>query len=439
MKVTMIGAGYVGLVSGTCFAEFGADVTCLDVNEKTIERLNRGEIPIYEPGLDDLVESNVQAGRLKFTTEFPSAIKNADLIFIAVGTPTRRGDGHADLSYVYAAAKEIAKHLDGYTVIVDKSTVPVGTARQVQRIIKEENPAADFDVASNPEFLREGAAIGDFMRPDRVVLGVESERAEALLRELYRPLNLIEAPIHVTGLESAELVKYASNAFLATKISFINEIATLCEKVGADVHAVAKGMGLDNRIGKKFLHAGPGYGGSCFPKDTLALARIAQENGVSHRIVESVIEVNAAQKARMVCKIRQALGGSEAGKTLAVLGLTFKPETDDMRDAPALSILPGLIEKGATIRAHDPQGMEEAKPLLPDSVIYCNDPYEALTGADAVILMTEWNAYRGLHMEKVKSLMKGRVFIDLRNVYEPGHMQRAGFQYECVGRPVTAE
>ncbi len=430
----MIGAGYVGLVSGACFAEFGAHVTCLDVDESKIDALNSGKIPIYEPGLDDLVARNVEAGRLGFTTEFPSAVAQADLIFIGVGTPTRRGDGHADLKYVYAAAKEIARHLEGYTVIVDKSTVPVGTARQVHRIIREENPDADFDVASNPEFLREGAAISDFMRPDRVVIGVESERAEALLRELYRPINLIEAPIHVTNLESAELVKYASNAFLATKISFINEISALCERVGADVHAVAKGMGLDGRIGRKFLHAGPGYGGSCFPKDTLALVRIAQEHGTSSRIVESVIEVNAAQKARMVGKIRQALGGSEAGKTVAVLGLTFKPETDDMRDAPALSILPALIEKGATIKAHDPEGMKEAAGLLPEGINYCSSPDEALQDADAVVLMTEWNVYRGLDLDKVKTLMKGNVFVDLRNVYEPEQMQTAGFQYHCVGR-----
>ena len=434
MELTMIGAGYVGLVSGACFAEFGANVTCLDVDETKIDDLNNGRIPIYEPGLDDLVKRNIETGRLKFTTEFASTIGGADLIFIAVGTPTRRGDGHADLKYVYAAAKEIAKHLDGYTVIVDKSTVPVGTARQVHRIIKEENPTADFDVASNPEFLREGAAISDFMRPDRVVIGVESERAESLLRELYRPINLIEAPVHVTNLESAELVKYASNAFLATKISFINEISTLCEKVGADVHAVAKGMGLDGRIGRKFLHTGPGYGGSCFPKDTVALVRIAQEHGASSRIVEAVIEVNAAQKARMIGKIRSALGGSEAGKTLAILGLTFKPETDDMRDAPSLSILPALAEKGAIIKAHDPEGMDEASGLLPEGISYCNDPYEAMKDADAVVLLTEWNAYRGLDLDEVKSLMKGNVFIDLRNVYEPRQMQAAGFQYECIGR-----
>lgn len=437
MNVTMIGAGYVGLVSGACFAEFGARVTCLDVDQKKIDRLNRGQMPIYEPGLDDLVYRNVSAGRLSFSRDYEPAVSEADLIFIAVGTPTRRGGGYADLSYVYSAARDIAKYLHGYTVIVDKSTVPVGTARQVERIIREEVPAANYDVASNPEFLREGAAIADFMRPDRVVIGVESDRAEALLRELYRPLNLIEAPILVTGLESAELVKYASNAFLATKISFINEMSSLCEQVGADVHAVAKGMGLDGRIGKKFLHPGPGYGGSCFPKDTLALVRIAQEHGVSSRIVESVIEVNEAQKARMVSKIRLALGGAEAGKVLAVLGLTFKPETDDMRDAPALTILPVLVEKGAIIRAHDPEGVAEAKAQLPEEITYFDDPYQAMDDADAIVLMTEWNVYRGLDLERVKSVMKGRVFVDLRNVYEPARMRAQGFEYSCVGRPIS--
>lgn len=434
MKVVMIGAGYVGLVSGACFSEFGVDVTCVDVDLAKIDALSSGRIPIYEPGLEALVERNVKEGRLNFTANLGEAVAGADLVFIAVGTPTRRGDGHADLSYVYAAAKEIAKHLTGYTVIVDKSTVPVGTARQVHRIIQEENPKADFDVASNPEFLREGSAIGDFMRPDRVVIGIESERAEAKLRELYRPLSLIEAPIFATTLESAELIKYASNAFLATKISFINEMSILCETVGADVHAVAKGMGMDNRIGKKFLHAGPGYGGSCFPKDTLALIRIAQEHGAPCRIVESVVEVNAAQKARMVKKIRNALGGSESGKTIAVLGLTFKPETDDMRDSPALAIIPALTDKGAIVRAHDPEGMQEAKHLLPDQVHYCDEIYQTFEGADAVVLMTEWNQYRGLDLERVKGLMNGRAFIDLRNVYEPESMIAQGFEYTCVGR-----
>ncbi|MFV9616283.1 MAG: UDP-glucose dehydrogenase family protein [Gammaproteobacteria bacterium] len=434
MNVVMIGSGYVGLVSGACFAEFGANVTCIDKDESKINALLNGKIPIYEPGLDTFVAKNIEAGRLGFSTELKEKVAEAELVFIAVGTPTRHGDGHADLQYVYAAAEELAGYLKGYTVIVDKSTVPVGTARQVHRVISTANPDADFDVASNPEFLREGSALDDFMRPDRVVLGVESERAEALLRELYRPLNLIEAPIHVTNLESAELIKYAANAFLATKISFINEMSQLCEKVGADVHSIAKGMGLDGRIGKKFLHAGPGYGGSCFPKDTLALIRIAQEHGSSCRIVESVVEVNAAQKARMVSKIRKALGGSEAGKTIAVLGLTFKPETDDMRDSPSLAILPALSDKGATIRAHDPEGMEEAKKLLPDNIQYSDSIYEMFENADAVVLITEWNQYRALDLEKVKSLMKGNVFVDLRNVYEKGTMEKKGFNYHCVGR-----
>ena len=434
MNVVMVGTGYVGLVSGSCFAEFGAEVCCVDVDATKIARLTAGEIPIYEPGLDDLVKRNVAGGRLRFTTELESAVNSADLVFIAVGTPSRRGEGFADLSYVYEAARQIATCLQGYTVIVDKSTVPVGTARNVARIVREANPDADFDVASNPEFLREGAAIADFMRPDRVVLGVDSARAETQLRELYRPLNLREAPIMVTGLESAELIKYASNAFLATKISFINEIATLCESVGADVHAVAKGMGMDGRIGGKFLHPGPGYGGSCFPKDTQALVRIAQEQGVSCRIVESVIEVNAAQKARMVKKIRSALGDSEAGKTLAVLGLTFKPETDDMRDAPALAILPPLIEKGVTVRAHDPQGMKEAEHLLPQGIHYATDPYEACKGADAVVLLTEWNQYRGLDLKRVKSVMGGDALIDLRNVFDRELAESLDFRYTCVGR-----
>ncbi len=434
MNVVMIGAGYVGLVSGACFAEFGAEVTCVDKQADRVAALREGRIPIYEPGLDALVARNVAGGRLRFSTDLAAAVADADLVFIAVGTPTRRGDGHADLKYVYAAAEEIAQNLAGYTVIVDKSTVPVGTAREVSRVISKTNPEADFDVASNPEFLREGSAIGDFMRPDRVVLGVESERAEKLLRELYRPLNLIEAPILVTDLESAELIKYAANAFLATKISFINEMSQLCEKTGADVNAVAKGMGMDKRIGNKFLHAGPGYGGSCFPKDTLALNRMAQEHGVSSRIVEAVVEVNASQKARMVAKIREALGGSEADKTLAVLGLTFKPETDDMRDAPALAILPALADRGATIRAHDPQGMHEAKPLLPESIDYVDDLMDAIRGADAVILMTEWNQYRGLDLAAVSEAMRGDVFVDLRNVYERPLMEKVGLKYHCVGR-----
>ncbi|MCC6201621.1 MAG: UDP-glucose/GDP-mannose dehydrogenase family protein [Gammaproteobacteria bacterium] len=438
MNVTMIGAGYVGLVSGACFAEFGANVTCLDVDAKRIEALRAARMPIYEPGLDALVARNVAGGRLHFTTDFDPAIAEADLIFIAVGTPSRRGDGYADLSYIYPAARDIAPRLRGYTVIVDKSTVPVGTARNVERIIRELNPQADFDVASNPEFLREGAAISDVMRPERVVLGVSNARAEQALRVLYRPLNRIEVPSLVTDLESAELIKYAANAFLATKISFINEMSMLCEAVGADVHAVARGMGMDKRIGAKFLHPGPGYGGSCFPKDTQALARIAQENGVTSRIVEAVIEVNAAQKARMIKKVRQALGGSEAGKTIGVLGLTFKPETDDMRDAPALSILPALLEKGARIRAHDPQGMHEAAALLPDGITYCSQPFEVFDGADAGLLLTEWNVYRGLDMAVAKQRMRGSAFVDLRNVYDPRAMRALGFNYDCVGRPGQA-
>ena len=434
MNVVMIGAGYVGLVSGACFAEFGAFVTCVDVDEERVCKLRDGVTPIYEPGLDELVSRNFHGGRLRFETDMAEAVALADMVFVAVGTPSRRGDGHADLRHVYAAAKELAHHIQGHTVVVNKSTVPVGTARQVARIIQEENPDADFDVASNPEFLREGAAISDFMRPDRVVIGVESERAETLLRELYRPLNLIETPIVVTGLESAEVTKYAANAFLATKISFINEISNLCEVVGGDVHDVARGMGLDGRIGRKFLHPGPGYGGSCFPKDTLALVRTAQENDVSCRIVEAVVEVNAAHKARMVHKIRAALGGDEAGQTVSVLGLTFKPETDDMRDAPALSILPPLLEKGAQIRAHDPKGVDEARKLLPDSIVYVDDIYDALKGADAVVLMTEWNAYRGLDLDRVKDQMEGDVFVDLRNVYEPQLMRDHGFTYVGVGR-----
>ena len=433
MNVVMIGAGYVGLVSGACFAEFGADVTCVDVDEQKINALEAGEIPIYEPGLDQLVKKNIDAGRLTFSTKLDLHVPSADIIFIAVGTPTRRGDGHADLTYVYEAAKNIAKYLSGYTVIVNKSTVPVGTARQVSRIIGDHNPTADYSVASNPEFLREGAAISDFMHPDRVVLGVEDRRSEQLLRDLYRPINLIEAPILLTNWESAELTKYAANAFLATKISFINEIANLCEAINADVHSVAKGMGLDGRIGKKFLHPGPGYGGSCFPKDTLALIRIAQENDVPSRIVESVIEVNAAQKARMVKKIRTALGDL-SGKVIAVLGLTFKPETDDMRDSPALSILPPLLDKGAVIRAHDPKGMEEAKRELPESVDYTDDVAAAVANADAVVMMTEWNEYRNLNLHELKSQMRGDVFVDLRNIYERNIVEEAGFNYSAVGR-----
>lgn len=434
MKIVVIGSGYVGLVSGTCFSEFGHFVTCVDKDEKKIENLKKGIIPIYEPGLDQMVEENVKSGRLTFTTKPKEAVGEADAIFIAVGTPTsRRGDGYADLTYVYEASREFAPWIKGYTVIVDKSTVPVGTAKEVKRIIKETNPEADFSVASNPEFLREGAAIGDFMHPDRVVVGVDSKRAEEVMREIYKPLYLIETPIVFTNLQTAELIKYASNGFLATKISFINEIANLCESIGANVVDLARGMGLDNRIGKKFLHAGPGYGGSCFPKDTLALCRIAQEHGSPIRIIETVIEVNAAQKARMVGKIRKALGGSEAGKKIVSLGLTFKPETDDMRDAPALTVLPALKEKGAKIVATDPHGIEEAKKYMPD-LEYIDDPYEAMKDADCLILMTEWNEYRSLDFEKVKKAMKGNIFVDLRNVYDPETIRKEGFEYVGVGR-----
>jgi len=435
MNITMIGTGYVGLVTGTCFAEFGHHVTCVDKISEKIENLRKGIIPIYEPGLDALVSKNVSEGRLGFTTDLESAIPVADAVFIAVGTPTsRRGDGYADLTYIYEASKEIAPHLKGYTVIVDKSTVPVGTARQVHRIISEQNTDADFDVASNPEFLREGAAISDFMRPDRVVIGVDSERAEKVLREIYKPLYLIETPIVCTSIETAELTKYAANAFLAVKISFINEIANVCEAVGADITALAKAIGMDGRIGSKFLHPGPGYGGSCFPKDTLALMRIVQEYGENVHIVQAAVEVNAAQKARMVKKIRDALGGSEAGKTIGVLGLTFKPETDDMRESPSLSILPALLEKGAVLKAHDPKGINEAKKYMPQGIEYVQNAYKAAEGADALVLMTEWNQYRALDMEKIKSFMNQPVFIDLRNVYDPESMEKMGFKYKSIGR-----
>ncbi len=435
MKITIIGTGYVGLVTGTCFAEFGHHVVCVDKDQAIIDKLHKGIIPIYEPGLDTLVEKNVKEGRLLFTSSLPEAVSDAQAIFLAVGTPTsRRGDGYADLTYIYDATREIAPHLKNYTVIVDKSTVPVGTARQVKRIIQEVNPNANFDIASNPEFLREGAAITDFMRPDRVVIGVESDEAEALLRDVYNPLYLQHTPIVRTGIETAELTKYAANAFLATKISFINEIALLCDEIGADVVELARGIGMDGRIGSKFLHPGPGYGGSCFPKDTLALMRIAQEHGQTLRLVEATVEANAAQKAIMVKKIRDIIGGSETGKTIAVLGLTFKPETDDMRDSPSITILPALLEKGAIIRAHDPQGMEEARPLLPNGITYVKNSYEACTDADAVILMTEWNQYRALDIERLASIMRQKIFIDLRNVYEPAALKEKGFKYVGVGR-----
>jgi UDPglucose 6-dehydrogenase len=434
MHIAMIGTGYVGLVSGACFAEFGSTVTCVDLDAQKIERLERGEIPIYEPGLDDLVARGREANRLRFTTDLAGAVGDASAVFLAVGTPSRRGDGHADLRYVEAAAAEVARALTGYTVIVTKSTVPVGTGRTVARIIRETNPDADFDVASNPEFLREGSAIGDFMRPDRVVIGCDHERAQELLRELYRPLFLSETPIVMTSLETAELTKYAANAFLATKITFINEIADLCEKLGANVQDVAKGMGLDGRIGRKFLHAGPGYGGSCFPKDTLALARTAQDAGSPLRIVESVVQVNDRRKGAMAGRVMQACGGSVRGKTIAILGVAFKPNTDDMRDAPSLSMIPALQDAGATVRAFDPAAMHEAKRLL-DGVHWCDDPYQAAAGASCVVLLTEWNQFRGLDFGRLREAMTSRVFVDLRNVYVPEQVRAEGFEYLSVGRP----
>ena len=434
MKIVIIGTGYVGLVSGACFAEFGWNVTCIDKSSERIESIKKGIMPIYEPGLEDLVKKNAKEGRLHFSLDYAPHVGEADIVLIAVGTPSRRGDGYADLTYVYEAAKEIALHLKEYTVIVDKSTVPVGTARSVEKIIKAQNPSADFDVASNPEFLREGSAINDFMRPDRVVLGVESNRAKEMLRELYRPLYLIETPMVITGLETAELIKYASNAFLAAKISFINEIANLCEKVGANVKDVSKGMGLDKRIGPKFLHAGPGYGGSCFPKDVSALVKIFHDNGMTARILESVINVNDSQKSLMVSKIREALDGSEYNKTIAFLGLTFKPETDDMREAPSLTIIPALINGNAVMRATDPQGIKEAKKLLPSSVEYFDDLYETCKDADAVVIITEWNQYRAINFEKLKKVMRGNIFIDLRNIYSKELVEKTGFIYFAVGR-----
>ena len=434
MNIAMIGTGYVGLVSGACLSEFGHDVVCMDKDAAKIDLLNKGVMPIYEPGLQALVEKNMQGGRLRFTTDLTTAMDSAHVVFLAVGTPSqRRGNGYADLRYIYEAAQEVAGCLGGYTVVIDKSTVPVGTGRQVARIIRETNPEADFDVVSNPEFLREGAAINDFMRPDRVVIGTESQRATEVLKEIYNPLYLNSTPFVVTTLETAELIKYASNAFLALKISFVNEMANLCEAVGADVISLAKAVGLDGRIGGKFLHPGPGYGGSCFPKDTLALLRIAQEHGSGLRTIEAAVEVNAAQKGRMIKKIREALGGSEAGKTIGVLGVTFKPETDDLRESPALTILPVLHEKGAQLQVHDPQGLEEAARLCPE-YNYVRDAYAACEGADAVVLLTEWNQYRALDLERLKGVMKSPVFIDLRNVYDPKKMGEAGFLYVGVGR-----
>jgi UDPglucose 6-dehydrogenase len=433
MRIAVIGTGYVGLVSGACFSEFGVNVVCVDKDLDKIARLEKGQIPIFEPGLDQLVEANRRAGRLSFTDNLKEAVAGADAVFIAVGTPSRRGDGHADLSYVFGAAEEIAAALTGYTVVVTKSTVPVGTGRRVAEIVRKARPDAQFDVVSNPEFLREGSAIQDFMRPDRVVIGCESERAAAVVRELYRPLYLIEVPMIFTALETAELTKYAANSFLATKISFINEIADLCERVGADVQDVARGIGLDGRIGRKFLHAGPGYGGSCFPKDCLALTRTAAEHGVPIRVVEMAAHVNDSRKAAMAARIIRHCGGSVADKTIAILGLAFKPNTDDMRDSPSLAIIPRLKEAGATVRAFDPESMAEAKKEL-GGITYCASAYEAMEGADALVIVTEWNEFRALDLARVKSLLRTPTVIDLRNIYRPADMAKAGFYYFSIGR-----
>ena len=438
MRIAMIGSGYVGLVSGACFSEFGTEVVCVDHDREKIARLQGGEIPIYEPGLEDLVARNSAAGRLTFSDDLAAAVAEADAVFLAVGTPTRRGDGQADLSYVEAAVREIAKALKRYSVIVTKSTVPVGSGRRIAALLAEQRPdltaGEDYDVASNPEFLREGSAIEDFMRPDRVVIGCESERAAEVLRALYRPLFLNETPILFADLETAELIKYAANAFLATKITFINEMADICEKLGGNVQQVARGIGLDGRIGGKFLHAGPGYGGSCFPKDTLALVTSARQAGTPTQIVEAVVAVNEQRKHAMADKIIAHCDGSVAGKTVAVLGLTFKPNTDDMREAPALVIVPRLQEAGATLRVHDPVGMEEAKKLLHD-LEWLEDPYDAIAGADCLVIVTEWNEFRNLDLDRIRELMRKPAMVDLRNIYRPDDMAALGFHYTSIGRP----
>jgi UDPglucose 6-dehydrogenase len=434
MRVAMIGTGYVGLVSGACFADFGHVVTCVDTDAGKIERLARGEIPIFEPGLDELVASNARDGRLHFTNDGAQAIREADAVFIAVGTPSRRGDGHADLSYVYAAAEEIAGLLDGFTVVVTKSTVPVGTGDEIERIIRERRPDADFAVVSNPEFLREGAAINDFKHPDRVVVGAEEPRVQAVMRELYRPLSLNEVPIVFTSRRTSELIKYAANAFLAMKITFINEMADLCEKVGGDVQAVARGIGLDKRIGSKFLHAGPGYGGSCFPKDTLALVRTAVDYGAPLQLVETTVRVNDARKKAMATKVVEALGGSVAGKRIGVLGLTFKPNTDDMRDAPSLDVIPALQAAGAMVQAFDPEGLHEAEKLL-SGVEFKSGPYEAADGADCLVILTEWDQFRALDLTRIKGLLNAPLVVDLRNIYRADAMRDLGFSYVSIGRP----
>ena len=434
MRIAVIGGGYVGLVSGACFANLGIMVSVVEADPARLGALQDGRIPIYEPGLDKLVADNVAAGRLGFTGEIAAGIAGAEVVFIAVGTPSRRGDGHADTSYVYAAVEQVARAARGYVVIATKSTVPVGTGRRVAQIARDANPALDFDVASNPEFLREGAAIADFLRPDRVVIGTESERAQEVMRRLYRPLYLIETPIVFTGLETAELIKYAANSFLAMKITFINEMADLCEKVGADVHDVSRGIGLDGRIGRKFLHPGPGYGGSCFPKDTLALMRIAQDHGAPSRLVEATVGVNDARKSSMAARVVKACGGSVHGRTIAVLGLTFKPETDDMRDAPSVPIVGRLVEAGARVRVFDPVGMEAARPMLPPGVVCCTGALDAAQGADALVVVTEWGEFRALAPEALARAMAGRVVVDLRNVFDPQALRAAGFEYTGIGR-----
>jgi UDPglucose 6-dehydrogenase len=433
MQIAMVGSGYVGLVSGACFADFGHKVCCIDKDVGRIAALNNGKMPIYEPGLSELVMNNVRQNRLSFASDLTAPVREADAVFIAVGTPSRRGDGHADLSYVYQAAREIAAAIDGFTVIVTKSTVPVGTGDEVERIIRETRPDADFAVVSNPEFLREGAAITDFKRPDRIIIGLEDKRAENVMREVYRPLYLNQAPILVTNRRTSELTKYAANAFLATKITFINEIATLCEEVGADVQDVARGIGLDNRIGAKFLHAGPGYGGSCFPKDTQALIKTAQDHGTPVRIVETVAAVNDQRKRAMARKVLAACGGSVRGRKIALLGLTFKPNTDDMRDSPAIAIVTALQDAGAKLNVFDPEGMEQARLYL-ENLNYCGDPYSCCEGASALVIITEWDAFRALDLTRVKTLLAAPILVDLRNIYDPVEVDRQGFTYVSVGR-----
>ena len=435
MNIVVVGTGYVGLVSGACFSEFGFAVTCVDKDLDKITSLKKGEIPIYEPGLDDFVKRNSAAGRLRFTTELGSAVGAADAVFIAVGTPTRRGDGHADLSFVFSAAEEVAAHLSGYTVVVTKSTVPVGTGQQVEQVIRKANPDADFDIASNPEFLREGSAIADFMRPDRVVVGVQTDRAKEVIRQLYRPLYLIEKPVLFTGLETAELIKYAANAFLAVKISYINQVADLCEKVGANVHDVAKGMGLDNRIGAKFLHPGPGYGGSCFPKDTLALVKTAESVDSPLSIVAEVVAYNKARKLEMSKRVISAFSGDVKGRRLSVLGLAFKPETDDMRESPAIELITELMAEGALITAYDPVAMDEARQIFTEHIDYADSAQTCIDGADGAIVVTEWNEFRALTPQLFADLMTGNILVDLRNIYEPEQMKAIGLNYRSIGRP----